>query len=146
MKKGHLPSLLSPETDRILFRNPSNNIPKIILMIDDPVIDLPSSLPNTFNSNYIYEIVSLSSLFLDILQLKVRAVWVPYWHFNPPCSEICAWCQQLSIASRVQTTHKQSTNRWTKRGSIDSEVYEEDRDRQNKQIRHEMQTDRKEDI
>ena len=43
LKKGHLPSLLSPETDRILFRNPSNNIPKIIFMIDDPVIDLPSS-------------------------------------------------------------------------------------------------------
>ena len=44
MKKGHLPSLLSPEIGGILFRNPSNNIPKIILMIDDPVIDLPSSL------------------------------------------------------------------------------------------------------
>ena len=35
---------LSPETDGILFKKPSNNIPKIILMIDDPVIDTPSSL------------------------------------------------------------------------------------------------------
>ena len=43
MKKEHTPSLLSPETDRILFRKPSNNIPKIILMIDDPVIHTPSS-------------------------------------------------------------------------------------------------------
>ena len=44
MKKGHPPSLLSPETDGKLVRKPSNNIPKIILMIDDPVIDTPSSL------------------------------------------------------------------------------------------------------
>ena len=44
MKKGHPPSLLSPETDGKLARKPSNNIPKIILMIDDPVIDTPSSL------------------------------------------------------------------------------------------------------
>ena len=43
LKKGHLPSLLSPETDRILFRKLSNHIHKIILMIDDPVIDLPAS-------------------------------------------------------------------------------------------------------
>ena len=42
------PSLLSPKTDGKLVRKPSNNIPKIILMIDDPVIDTPScftSLP-----------------------------------------------------------------------------------------------------
>ena len=43
MKKGHPPSLLSPETDGKLVRKPSNNIPKIILMIDDPLIDTPSS-------------------------------------------------------------------------------------------------------
>ena len=43
MKKGHPPSLLSPETDGKLVRKPSNNIPKIILMIDDPVIHTPSS-------------------------------------------------------------------------------------------------------
>ena len=42
--KGHLPLRFSPETDGKLFSNPSNNIPKIILMIDDPVIDTPSSL------------------------------------------------------------------------------------------------------
>ena len=44
MKNGHPPSLLSPETDGKLVRKPSDNIPKIILMIDDPVIDTPSSL------------------------------------------------------------------------------------------------------
>ena len=44
MKKVHPPSLLSPETDGKLVRKPSNNIPKIILMIDDPVIHAPSSL------------------------------------------------------------------------------------------------------
>ena len=44
MKKGHPPSLLSSETDGKLVRKSSNNIPKIILMIDDPVIDTPSSL------------------------------------------------------------------------------------------------------
>ena len=44
MKKGHPLSLLSPETDGKLVRKPSNNIPKSILMIDDPVIDTPSSL------------------------------------------------------------------------------------------------------
>ena len=46
MKKGHPPSLLSPETDGKLVGKPSNNIPKIILMIDDPVIYTPSSLFN----------------------------------------------------------------------------------------------------
>ena len=54
LKKGHLPSLLSPETDRILFRNPSNNIPKIISMIDDPLIDLPSSFALHF-ATYSYK-------------------------------------------------------------------------------------------
>ena len=43
MKKGHPPSLLTPETDGKLVRKPSNNIPKLILMIDDPVIHAPSS-------------------------------------------------------------------------------------------------------
>ena len=56
LKKGHLPLILSPETDRILFRNPLNNIPKIILMIDDPVKDIPCSLETTIQSFvwYIY--------------------------------------------------------------------------------------------
>ena len=45
MKKGHPPSLLSPETDgKLVRKQPSNNIPKIMLMIDDPVIDTPSCL------------------------------------------------------------------------------------------------------
>ena len=34
----------SAETDGKIFRQPSNNIPKIILMIDEPVIDTPSCL------------------------------------------------------------------------------------------------------
>ena len=54
MKKGHLPLLLSPEIDKILFRKPSNNIPKIILMIDDPVIDIPSSSECNLESNKFY--------------------------------------------------------------------------------------------
>ena len=36
-------ALLSPETDGKLVRKPSNNIPKSILMKNDPVIDTPSS-------------------------------------------------------------------------------------------------------
>ena len=57
MKKGHLPSILSPETDRILFMKPSNNIPKIILMIDDPVIDLPSSFKQKINRKNIGKLI-----------------------------------------------------------------------------------------
>ena len=57
MKKGQLPSLLSPKTDRILFRKPSNSIPKIILMIDDSVIDLPTSLD--WSSSYYFLIINL---------------------------------------------------------------------------------------
>ena len=53
MIKGHPPSLLSPETDGKLVRKPSNNIPKITLMIDDPVIDTPSSLGITCTSIHI---------------------------------------------------------------------------------------------
>ena len=49
-KKGPLPSLLSPEADVKIFRRPSNNIPQIILMIDDPVIDTPSSLLATWTN------------------------------------------------------------------------------------------------
>ena len=43
MKKGLPPSLFSPETDGKLVGKPSNNIPKIILMIEDPVKNTPSS-------------------------------------------------------------------------------------------------------
>ena len=75
LKKGHLPLLLSPETDRILFRNPSNNIPKIILMIDDPVIDLPSSL----FSQKTKRTVNLRTWIWRMMTRICRRKWKPTW-------------------------------------------------------------------
>ena len=44
---------MSPKTDGKIFRKPSNNIPKIILMIDEPVTDIPSSFVFVGRSYYI---------------------------------------------------------------------------------------------
>ena len=65
-KKGQPPSLLSPETDGKLVRNPSNNIPKIILMIDDPVMDTPSSLAKILVSICKY-LLTQSAFFFKLL-------------------------------------------------------------------------------
>ena len=87
MKKGHLPSLLSPETDRILFRNPSNNIPKIILMIDDPVKHLPSSF---LSPPYLYTMAHFTQNLLFYLCLNVFFSLVYRTSF--PCAEVSSYC------------------------------------------------------
>ena len=54
------PSLsFESETDAKLFRNPSNNIPKIILMIYDPVKDFPRSLFTSFLAQRPYPICAI---------------------------------------------------------------------------------------